>query len=163
MGCTESDLDPRSIKNGAYSNSAFGLSMTFPPVWQFRTDQKYGDVVPDLVAIGPPIANFSPNVNIIAGAHSSSADWATELPQIKTQILAQITDATAWQDTVVVIDGHDLARIEYESTQAGFLLHYRQYLLVNRGKQIVVTFSDRAAHFPANEDFPGIVASMRVY
>jgi hypothetical protein len=165
FGCTTDSSDPRSIKNNKYDNSAIGLTIQFPTNWQLKLDQKYGSLNIDLVALGPPISGFSPNVSNIIQNHTGSAtvNWSLVLDSAKAQLQAQIPDLGSFTDTVLTLDGSTYAEMSYTTTSQGNLLKIKQDLLLNRNKEITLTYTDFASRFDQNTDFVSIQSNMTIY
>ncbi len=160
---TESD-DPRSIQGNKYSNPAIGLSLQFPADWQLTLDEKFGAVSLDLVARGPAVSNFSPNVTVIIEKHDGSAvDWNQLLSAIQSQLQAQIPDLGNYTDTVLSKGGFDYAEIGYTTLSQGNLLKGRQSFLLKKGKQVTVTYTDMASRFDQSADLQSIYASLSLY
>lgn len=164
FACNTSDVpDPRSIGNGKYDNKAIGLSLKFPSGWAFATDQKVGNATADLVATGLPVNNFMPNVNVIFSDHKGSDDLSSALPELKAQLISAFPDLAGYSDTAFLQNGKPVAKIKYNATVQGNLLKYLQVLIINKGKDIVVTYTDKADHFESNADLKSIDASMSIY
>ncbi len=67
-----------------------------------------------------------------------------------------------YEDTVLTVDGKSYADFSYTTTYGGNRLKTRQNLLLNRGTEITVTYTDLAARWQANTEFVSIHASMQL-
>lgn len=162
-GCgTEEDGPARTIQAGAYANSALGLQMTFPAHWTIETDEVFGDVKADIVALAPPVNSFSANVSVIYEGHSGPTAMAEVLPMLRAQMQAQFADLSGYQETILSIDGKEVGQIEYETSMNGHRFRFLVLLFVNRGKDISITFTDKADTFAGNGEFPVVKASIRI-
>ncbi len=162
--CNTSDVpDPRSIGNGKYDNKNIGLSLKFPSGWIFATDKKIDNTTADLVATGLPVNNYVPTVSVIFNDHKGSDDIADKIPEIKAKLILAYPDLKSLSDTTFLQNGKPVAKIKYNATVEGSLLRNMQVLIVNKGKDIVVTYTDKADHFESNADFKSIDASMSIY
>jgi len=163
-GCNVSDApDPRTILNRKYDNKTIGLSLQFPTGWVLATDQKIGDQTADLVATSVPTNGLAPNVSVLVSGHSGSSEFSQILPQIRTQLRSAFPDLGNYSDTSFLAEGAPLARVKYTATVNGNSFKFMQILIINRSKDITITYTDAADRFDANQDIPSIDASMRIY
>jgi hypothetical protein len=162
--CGTDSENPRSISGGVYANSAIGLKIAFPATWQIKTDQSFGNVSADIVAYGPTVGNFTPNVNVIFTSRSGSEPTRTSeiLASIKPQLQARFADMSAYHDTVYAIGGTEVGEMQYESSVNGNLMHFMQLLYVKNNLDVVCTFTEKAESFAGNQDFKSIKASITI-
>lgn len=162
-GCgTDAEDSPRTISGGQYDNTAIGLSMTFPSSWQITPDYAFGNGKADILALSPPVGGFSPNVSVILGVHSGPSTMAEIIPPLKSELEKSLSDLSAYSDTIYAIDGKEVGEIQFETSVNGNLLHYRQMLFINKNRQVLLTFTDRADGFPLNQDFISIKESITI-
>jgi hypothetical protein len=158
---TDSDEEIRFIKGGDYTNKAIGLTITFPPAWVIKTDQKFGDVKVDMIATGLPIKEFKPNLSVIFGAHAGPT-LVEAFPTFQSELASRIPDMSRYQDTLYVMNGIDVAEIEYESTVSGNLFHFLQMFYTKNGQDVTCSITDRADDFADNAEIKGIKASIQI-
>src|SRR3954468_7979230 len=92
IACETESVNPRSIDGQVYKNSAVGLTITFPIDWVITPDQKFGSVTADIVALGLPVQDFTPNMNVIIVPHSGPAEMTDVLATLKPQLEAHYAD-----------------------------------------------------------------------
>jgi len=164
-GCNLSDVpDPRSILNNKYDNKTIGLSLQFPSGWVLKTDQLVGTTRVDLLAVSVPVNGITPNVNVIFSAHAGTTDLYVILPQIRNQLVAAFPDFANYSDTVYVAgNGAPVGKIKYTGTSNGLHLKFMQVIIINRSKDIIITYTDGSGNFDLNTDITSIDASMNIY
>lgn len=163
-GCNVSDPpDPRSILDGKYDNKTIGLSLQFPSGWVLATDQKIESQTVDLMATSAPVNGITPNVSVIFSGHSGTSEMDQILPQLRTQLQNAFPDLGNYSDTSFLEGDSPVARLKYTATVKGNSLKFMQVLIINRSKDIVVTYTDAAGHFDGNQDFGAVDASMEIY
>jgi len=162
--CVSSDYssDNRTIANNKYSNAEIGLTLQFPAAWQIKLDQVYGSDTLDIVALAPSAQDFSANVNVQFDAHSGTTDMAAILDTIGVQLRDHVPDLGQYQSGLKDLDGKQYGEVSYTTTYLGHLLKYRQDFIINKGKDISVTYTDLASRFDQNTDFVGISQSMTI-
>jgi hypothetical protein len=157
---SDNNTDNRSIANNKYVNPAVGLSLQFPANWQLKLDYVYGSLTFDLVALAPPIQNFSPNVSVQIGPHSGTTDMAVVLDTLGKQLKSQVPDLGQYQAVVKELNGKKYGEITYTTTSVGNLLKFKQDFILNMGKDITITYTDFASRFDQNSDFASIDQSL---
>ena len=157
---SDDNSDNRSIANNKYVNPAIGVSMQFPANWQLKLDYVYGSITFDMVALAPPIQNFSPNVSVQIGMHTGTTDMAAILDTVGLQLKSQIADLGQYQSAVKELNGKKYGEISYTTTSAGNLLKFKQDLIMNMGKDITITYTDFASRFDQNSDFVSVSQSL---
>lgn len=160
--CTTDDPSPRSITNNHYVNSATGIALQFPTGWQVQPDYKFGSLTYDVVGLGPAADGFTPNVIVYNEAHNGPTDWNQILPAAHQALQAQFADLGSYHDTLIDLGGKTYAEITYTSSSGGHLLREREDLIMNRGLDVTVSYTDYASRFDANADFAAIKASMEI-
>src|SRR4051812_23168006 len=162
-GCnTEPSVPDRTIISNKYENTAIGLRITFPKAWAIKTDQVFGSTKVDILAVGLPINAFAPNLSVIIEPHSGPTTMAEILPGIKASLTSQVADLANFADTIYTLNGKELGEIQYETAMNGALYHYLQMFFINNGKDISMTFTDKADDFPVNPDIKSIKASISI-
>ncbi|MDB5048988.1 MAG: hypothetical protein JWO30_2059 [Fibrobacteres bacterium] len=159
---TDSGEDARSIVGGVYKNNSIGLTISFPSSWQIRKDQTFGSTTADIVAVAPPINNFSPNMSVIIEAHSGSVKMSEILASIKIQIDSHVADLSQYHDSIYSIDGTEVGEMQYESSTNGNLLHFLQLFFIKNGKDVSCTITDKADDFQVNGDIRSVRASISI-
>jgi hypothetical protein len=164
MGCmTDSEKGPnRTLTSGVYDNPDIGLHINFPAAWEAKLDQTFGNTKIDLVILDTPRNGFRPNLTVIHTPHSGPTLMSEVLPLFKSEIQAQIPDASQYQESITTINGKEVGRIDYESTVSGNLLHFRLMLFVNSGRDVVITLTDRADDFLVNASVQGMFGGISI-
>ena len=164
-GCNLNDVpDPRSILNNKYDNKTIGLSLQFPSGWILKTDQQIGTQKADLVAVSAPVNGITPNVNVIFSTHTGTTDLYVILPQVRNQLVAAFPDFANYSDTIYVAgNGAPVGKIKYTATSNGMQLKFLQVYIINKSKDIIITYTDGSGNFDLNTDIPSIDASMNIY
>lgn len=163
IGCmTDSSEPTRTISKGKYTNNSIGLTITFPDTWLIKADQVFLDTKLDIVALGAPINNFSPNLNVIFSNHSGPTSMAEIIPSLHSQLIQRAPDLSKYADSIYTVNGKEIAEVEYETSNNGVLLHYLQMFFINNGKDVSVTITDRADHFAMNQEIKDIKSSVSV-
>jgi hypothetical protein len=91
-------------------------------------------------------------------------DMATLLPQIRNQLVSAFPDLADYSDTLyLAANGAPVGKIKYTATTNGLHLKFMQAIIINRGRDIIVTYTDGSAHFDQNTDLVSIDASMNIY
>jgi hypothetical protein len=162
--CVSSDYstDNRSIANNKYANAEIGLSLQFPASWELKLDQIYGSDTVDLVALAPPIQDFSAYVLVQIEANLGNTDLAAILDTVGMELQARIPDLGQYQSGLKDLNGKQYAEISYTTTSRGNLRKYKQDFFINRGKDIWITYVDFASRFDQNTDFVSISNSMTI-
>jgi hypothetical protein len=83
--------------------------------------------------------------------------------RIVTLLQTQVADLGNYTDTVLSVNGISYAELSFTTTSQGNLLKIQQDLLLNKGKEISLTYTDFASRFDQNADFIAIHASMTLY
>lgn len=84
------------------------------------------------------------------------------LSMVAGQLQAGVADLSAYQQAILTVDGKEVGKVEYESTSNGVKMRFRLLLFMNKGKDVTLTFTDKAERFSANADFQSITASMSI-
>ncbi len=163
FNCTTDSTDPRTIIKNKYDNTAIGLSLQFPNTYELLLDQKIGQTTIDLVARTLNKPAFRQNVTILIDSHTGTNDFNQILPVLKSQLQSQLSDLGNYKDTIKSMNGHEYAEVSYTATSQGHFLKLKQDLIINKNKDIVVTYTDLASAFDQNIEFVGIDSSMVIY
>jgi hypothetical protein len=163
-GCnTESEKPNRIPTPGHYVNAAVGLDLAYPTAWQAKLDQNLNGTQVDLLLIDQqPLGGFSPNLTVIIVIPSGSTSLNSILTESEEALRAHFPDLSQYHDSISVRDGKEVASLEYEVTSGGALLHFLQYIFLNNKRAVIMTFSDRADHFPNNADIAGMRNSFSI-
>lgn len=162
-GCTtEDNFVERTVQSNVYSNTSIGLSITFPQNWLLKSDEVYGKYTFDIFGFGAPIDNFSPNVSVLIQAHSGATAMEEILPNLLPSLQKSLPDVGNYRDTIYTINGKQIGQIEFESSSHGTLNHFLEMFFINKGKDMMITFTDRASHFAVNQEFKSVKSSISI-
>ncbi len=81
---------------------------------------------------------------------------------IHSKLAQKILDLSGYRDSIYSMNGKEIGEFEYESSNNGILLHYLQIVFLNKGKDVSVSFTDRADDFPLNQEIKAIKSSITV-
>jgi len=160
FSCTSTVTDSISTQDNLYDNSSKGISLQFPATWTLALNQTIQQYHVDLVAKAPENAMFTPNVNIIYEIHSGTTDWSQILATAHSQLQTMYTDLSNYSDSLLTSNGVQYAEISYTTSLNGYSLKVRQDLVLNRGRDITITYTDLSTRFDGNSDFLSIHASL---
>jgi len=159
---TDYSTGNRSIANNKYDNAEIGIALQFPASWELKLDQIYGSDTVDLVALAPPVEDFSAYTLVQIEANRGTTDLAAILDTVGLELAARIPDLGQYQSGLKDLNGKQYGEISYTTTSRGNLLKYKQDFFINRGKDIWITYVDFASRFDQNTDFVSIGNSMTI-
>jgi hypothetical protein len=152
----------RTLKSGLYDNHDIGLQIVFPTSWEAQLDQAFGNTKVDLVILDAPRNGFRANLTVLHAPHSGPTPMSEVLPLIKHDLLTQTLDLSRYQDSILVLNGKEVGRIDYESSVSGNLYHFQMMVFVNNGRDVVLTLTDRADDFALNLEVQNVFSGVSI-
>ncbi len=161
-GCLSSpdNSKPKEIKNSIYYQYDAKFSLSLPPAWDSKLDQKFGDMLIDLVSKNTPRENFSANVTVIISHHSGTSDIPKVINMIKEDASQSMPGISFLSDTVFVKNGVTLGTMLYQGNYIGIDLKFKQLVFVRNNLDIQIEFTDLEKYFDANTEFTDIENSL---
>lgn len=144
------------LKN-IYNEESDGFRFKFPADWK-KTDLKFMGI--PIAVVGPPVDDFSPNVNIVIQPRDDKLTTYTKKDMLEMySIIFRDIDVKSFD--IQKFNGTDAIYVHYTCKSGEkLLLEVKQYLFNLGDNNLVLTFTDTQKHFQESAPvFESIVGS----